>query len=48
MVDNIPVKSKTFLVINFINLKIKLAKGLFNLAVGVKKDVIYEKNCCGL
>jgi hypothetical protein len=46
MVDNIPVKSN---VINFINLKkIKLAKGLFNLTVTVKKDVSYEKSCCGL
>jgi hypothetical protein len=49
MVDNIPVKSNAFLVINFINLKkIKVAKGLFNLIVAVKKDVSYEKSYCGL
>jgi hypothetical protein len=39
---DVPVDNETFLVIDFINLKIKPTQGVFGLAVTMKKS------CCGL
>jgi hypothetical protein len=39
---DVSVDNETFLVIDFINLKIKPTQGVFGLAVTVKKS------CCGL